>query len=65
MPSDFAFQATNTSVDGVVRVGAGIDIYATSNIVSEFNFAYVLPFTELRSMKTDYVAIQWRLIYRF
>ena len=65
VPADFRIKSTETNIDGALRVGGGIDIYATRNIVSEINATYVLPFTKVGPVKTDYVSVQWRLVYRF
>jgi len=65
VPADFSIRSTETHIDGALRVGGGIDIYATRNIVSEINASYVLPFTAVGPVKTDYVSVQWRLVYRF
>jgi opacity protein-like surface antigen len=64
-PADFQIKRDDTNIDGVLRVGGGIDIYATRNIVSEINATYVLPFSDVGFLKTDYVSVQWRLVYRF
>jgi hypothetical protein len=63
--ADFRYKKTSTSLDGALRVGGGIDIYATRNIVSELNATYVVPFSEVGFITTDYVSVQWRLVYRF
>jgi hypothetical protein len=65
VPADFRIRSSDTSLDGMVRVGGGIEIYATRNIVSEINATYVLPFSDVGFLKTDYVSVQWRLAYRF
>lgn len=65
VPADFRMKRDETNIDGVLRVGGGIDIYATRNIVSEINATYVLPFSDTGFLKTDYVSVQWRLVYRF
>lgn len=65
VPADFRLKEKETNTDGVLRLGGGIDIYATRNIVSEINASYVLPFSKLGPVKTDYVSVQWRLVYRF
>jgi hypothetical protein len=64
-PADFKAKRTKSSVDGVLRVGGGIDIYATRNIVSEINATYVVPFSDVGFLTTDYISVQWRLVYRF
>jgi opacity protein-like surface antigen len=64
-PADFILKSTKTSTDGVLRVGGGFDIYATRNIVSEISAAYVVPFSDTGFLNTDYVSVQWRLVYRF
>jgi opacity protein-like surface antigen len=63
--ADFTIKKIETNLDGALRVGGGIDIYATRNIVSEINATYVLPFSDVGFLKTDYVSVQWRLVYRF
>ena len=63
--TDFRIKSSDTKLDGVVRLGGGIDIYATPNIVAAFSATYVAPFAEVGSMTTDYVAIGWRILYRF
>jgi opacity protein-like surface antigen len=65
VPADFVINEKYTKLDGLFRVGAGLDVYATRNIVSELNFNFVIPFAEVGSIGLDYVAIQWRLLYRF
>jgi hypothetical protein len=65
VPADFRYKKTSTSLDGALRVGGGIDIYATRNIVSEINATYVVPFSDVGFVNTDYVSVQWRLVYRF
>lgn len=65
VPADFTMKDTETNLDGALRVGGGIDIYATRNIVSEINATYVLPFSDTGFLKMDYVSVQWRLVYRF
>jgi hypothetical protein len=65
VPANFRIKSTETNLDGAFRVGGGIDIYATRNIVSEFNATYVVPFAEVGFIETDYVSVQWRLVYRF
>ncbi|MEE8492224.1 MAG: hypothetical protein V3S60_11320 [Acidimicrobiia bacterium] len=63
--ADFRIKSSDTKLDGVVRLGGGIDIYATPNIVAAFSATYVAPFAEVGSMTTDYVAVGWRILYRF
>jgi hypothetical protein len=65
VPADFQFRESKSSLDGVLRFGGGIDIYATRNIVVELNTTYVVPFAKMGSMRADYVSVQWRLVYRF
>jgi hypothetical protein len=65
VPADFEFRQSKSSLDGALRVGGGIDIYATRNVVAELNTTYVVPFSKAGSMRTDYVSVQWRLVYRF
>ena len=66
VPADFRIRKTNTKLDGMLHLGAGIDIYATPNIVAEFGFNFATPFRKVGSiLGTDYVTIQSRLIYRF
>jgi hypothetical protein len=65
VPADFVGHWTDTSTDAALRVGGGIDIYATRNIISEINATYVMPFTNKAPFKTDYVSVQLRLVYRF
>ena len=65
LPADFRIKSSDTKLDGAVRLGGGIDIYATPNIVAAFSVTYVAPFAEVGSMTTDYVAIGWRILYRF
>jgi opacity protein-like surface antigen len=62
---DFEIHKNSTKLDGAVRVGGGIDIYATENIVAEFTATYVLPFAQVSDMTTDYLSVVWRVIYRF
>lgn len=63
--ADFTIKTTESSLDGALRWGGGIDIYATPNFLTEINATYVVPFADVGSLHTDYVSIQWRLIYRF
>jgi opacity protein-like surface antigen len=66
VPADFVMHSTRTELTGAIRLGGGIDAYATRNIVVQLNTTYVLPFEELGSiMTTDYIAVGGRLIYRF
>ena len=65
VPADFRIKETETKLTGALRVGGGIDIYATRNIVSELNATYVVPFSEVGFITTDYVSVQLRLVYRF
>ena len=74
LTTDFQIKKTTTKLDGALRFGGGIDIYATRNIVCELNATYVVPFAELGSttregrggtVNADYVSVQWRLVYRF
>jgi hypothetical protein len=65
VPADFEFRQSKSSLDGALRFGGGIDLYATRNIVAEFNTTYVVPFAKMGSMRADYVSVQWRLVYRF
>ena len=66
MPADFATRESRTKLTGVVRLGAGIDVYATSNFVAQLGTTYVMPFDEVASILTaDYISLSWRLIYRF
>jgi hypothetical protein len=63
--ADFKVSDSETSTDAALRVGGGIDIYATRNIISEITATYVMPFTNKTPFKTDYVSLQLRLVYRF
>jgi opacity protein-like surface antigen len=65
VPADFQFRARETNVDGAVRVAGGVDIYATPHILAEINVGYVAPFAKVGSVFTEFLAVQWRLIYRF
>jgi hypothetical protein len=65
VPADFEAHANETNIDAALRVGGGIDIYATRNIISEITATYVMPFTNEAPFKTDYVSVQLRLVYRF
>ncbi len=65
VPADFQIKRTESQVDGALRLGAGIDVYATSNIAIELSATYVLPFSEVGSITSDYVALGWRVLYRF
>lgn len=65
VPADFELREKESVTDAALRVGGGIDIYATKNIVSEINAGYFWPFTKLGPVRTDYVFVQWRLTYRF
>lgn len=64
--ADFRIQETDTKLDGALRVGAGIDVYVTPNIVGQLNATYVMPFADVgRIMGPDYISLVWRLVYRF
>jgi opacity protein-like surface antigen len=66
VPADVVMHSTRSKLTGAIRLGGGIDAYATRNIVVQLNTTYVLPFEEVGSiMTTDYIAIGVRLIYRF
>lgn len=65
VPANFKIRSSESSIDGAVRIGGGIDIYATPNVVAEGNVNYVVPFSKVGSVQSDYVTIQWRFIYRF
>jgi opacity protein-like surface antigen len=65
VPADFRIKENKTNLEAALRVGGGIDIYATRNIVSEINATYVVPFSDVGFVNTDYVSVQWRLVYRF
>jgi hypothetical protein len=66
LDADFELDRSRTKLTGAIRVGGGIDFYATPNIVGQLNATYVLPFNDVGSvMTTDYVSVVWRLIYRF
>jgi len=65
VPADFEIHDRDSGYDGVVRVGGGADFYATENWVFEGNVNYVVPFANVGSINADYVAIQWRIVYRF
>ena len=65
IPADFTIKTTESSLDGALRWGGGIDIYTTPNFLTEINATYVVPFADVGSLHSDYVSIQWRLIYRF
>lgn len=65
VPADFQIRRTKSQLDGAMRLGAGIDVYATSNIAVELSATYVLPFTEVGSITSDYLAFGWRVLYRF
>lgn len=58
-------QENSKKTTGVLRFGAGIDIYVTRNIVAEISAGYVVPFRRTRYLVTDYINIQWRAMYRF
>jgi opacity protein-like surface antigen len=63
--ADFRIRKRNSKVDGAVRVGGGIDVYATSNIVGSLSVTYVHPFSQVGTLRTDYVSLVWRVLYRF
>jgi opacity protein-like surface antigen len=65
VPADFEIHSSETNLDGALRVGGGIEIYATRNIVSELNATYVVPFSNTATVQAFYVSVQWRLVYRF
>jgi hypothetical protein len=65
LPGDFVLRSRDTSLDGVLRIGIGFDVYATENVAAEVKAGYVLPFSEVGDLLTDYFAIRWGLIYRF
>ncbi len=45
------------------RVGGGIDIYATENIVVTLDATYVVPTGDVDDL--DYLSIGWGVQYRF
>jgi len=49
--------------DFAVRVGAGLDLYITRNILGSLEVGWVLPTQGLRDL--DYVSFSWGLQYRF
>jgi hypothetical protein len=65
VPADFVLRSNESITDGALRAGIGLDAYATENIVAQVKVGYVLPFSEVGDLRTDYVSIQWGLIYRF
>jgi opacity protein-like surface antigen len=65
LSGDFQIKKRETKLDGAVRVGGGLDIYATPNIVASFSATYVRPFAEVGSMTTDYLSLVLRVLYRF
>ena len=65
LSGDFEIKKRHTKLDGAVRVGGGLDIYATPNIVASFSATYVRPFAEVGDMTTDYLSLVLRVLYRF
>jgi opacity protein-like surface antigen len=63
--ADFVLSETKKILDGVLRFGGGIDVYATPNIVAELTASYVVPFSDVGIVNSDYATLQLRLIYRF
>lgn len=64
--ADFQVRSRKNTLDGVVRLGGGIDMYATENVAVELNATYVLPFVDVGGITTtDYLSVGWRLKYRF
>jgi len=47
------------------RMGGGVDVYATGNIVISIDFTYVLPGEKLKAGGGDYVTFGWGAQYRF
>jgi opacity protein-like surface antigen len=54
---------TETATNIALRVGGGLDFYATPKIVLTLGVDYVIPFGDLEDL--DYVSIGWGLRYRF
>ncbi len=46
-----------------MRLGGGLDFYATKSIVLSLGVDYVLPFGDVEDF--DYVSLGWGLEYRF
>jgi opacity protein-like surface antigen len=66
IPADFRAKDTRSKLTGAVRLGGGVEVYATPNLVGQINASYVLPFDDVaNTMTADYVSLVWRLIYRF
>ena len=65
VPADFKLKSSDSGLTGAIRVGAGIDVYATSNIAVELNTTYVLPFEKVGSVTSDYMSLVLRVLYRF
>jgi hypothetical protein len=66
VPADFRLQPHQTKLTGAIRVGGGVDFYATPNIVGQLSATYVMPFAEVGPIMTaDYMSLVWRLVYRF
>ena len=55
--------ASERFTDFTTRFGAGLDLYATENVVLSVGADYVLPFGDLKD--TDYISFGWGLQYRF
>ena len=55
--------ATERGKSYAMRVGGGIDLYATKNVVVTVGADYVLPFDDLKDL--DYISIGWGFEYRF
>jgi opacity protein-like surface antigen len=62
---DFILDDKDTVLTGTIRVGGGVDIYATENIALEIKADYVSPFIGVKDIKTDYISLSWGILYRF
>jgi hypothetical protein len=55
--------ASIDDADFALRMGGGIDVFATENVVLNLGFDYVLPLGDVENL--DYLSIGWGLEYRF
>jgi hypothetical protein len=63
--ADFAIDSSESSLDGALRAGAGLDAYVTAHFAARVGFDYVYPFVDTGFVKTDYISIRFGLLYRF
>jgi len=65
LPADFTIVERDEELDGAVRAGIGVDLYATRQLVLELKADYVHPFDEVGILVTDYFSYRGTLLFRF